>query len=635
MIDRRSFLRTTAAASAGLIVAPGLLARTAAARAATTSADPMLPFIDHYMTNLAANLTASRNAAVDILSGMAEFWQTGTAWNNGVVLARDIMYANMLHSVEVTRNRTEAQAKESFIADRQDQSYDMIDGLGPLAPLYKSGALAVTSITSAPDGTPPTTVNDGVPPGAPAGSATGAGSTTSSLGNVALLVNTVRGPFSSSNPSKLAYSYPRPWRMNDYSEVIDTGLVDEFGFPVYKSDVVVAPQLLRQRSLNPATDGGFPSGHTNAFFLAGLAYAYAIPERFQELITRAFELSNYRIVAGMHSAVDVIGGRMLATALAAAILSDPANAALKAAARSQALSYFEAQTGTTDDTLYGYAHSAGTDTDPYADRAANARAIAPYLTYILPRRWVNIPMTVPLGAEVLLETRQPYLDADQRREVLRTTALPSGYVLLDGPEQWGRLNLFAAADGYGAFDADVVVTMDEAAGGFSNADSWRNDIGGRGGLVLRGTGTLTLTGENSYGGGTQVQGGTLVAGSARALGEGDVTVGGTLELAAATVRIDGSYAQLGGGTLAVTLAAESRGDDFRPALSVGRTARLDPGSTLTIKIDQDNPPASGAKLPVIRARRLLGTFGVITPPAGYTAVPVYTPSGVLVQLSQA
>jgi hypothetical protein len=87
-------------------------------------------------------------------------------------------------------------------------------------------------------------------------------------------------------------------------------------------------------------------------------------------------------------------------------------------------------------------------------------------------------MVVPKGAEVLLETRQPYLDADQRREVLRTTALPSGYVLLDRPEQWGRLNLFAAADGYGKFAAGVQVTMDAAQGGFNAADTWRNDIRG-------------------------------------------------------------------------------------------------------------------------------------------------------------
>ncbi|MFD0523246.1 phosphatase PAP2 family protein [Paractinoplanes durhamensis] len=52
---------------------------------------------------------------------------------------------------------------------------------------------------------------------------------------------------------------------------------------------------------HPAEDGGFPSGHTNAFYLAALAFAYAVPERFQELVTAAFDLAETRIVAGMHS----------------------------------------------------------------------------------------------------------------------------------------------------------------------------------------------------------------------------------------------------------------------------------------------------------------------------------------------
>ncbi|CAM5657134.1 hypothetical protein SALBM311S_07230 [Streptomyces alboniger] len=253
----------------------------------------------------------------------------------------------------------------------------------------------------------------------------------------------------------------------------------------------MATQLLRQRSTSPVDDGGYPSGHTNAFHLAALAYAYAVPERFQELVTRAFELSHSRIMSGMHSTVDVLGGRIMATALAAATLADPANADLKAAARAQALAYFQKETGTTADTLYAYAHS--DSSDAYADRDDNARAVKPRLTYVLTRRGRDEPLTVPKGAEVLLETRLPYLTAAQRREVLRTTAVPSGYVLLDGFEQWGRLNLFAAADGYGAFDSDVSVTLDAAAGGFQTADSWRNDIDGPGGLTKRGTGTLTLT----------------------------------------------------------------------------------------------------------------------------------------------
>ncbi|HTR92742.1 MAG TPA: phosphatase PAP2 family protein [Trebonia sp.] len=404
-MNRRRFLRNATAATAGLVLAPRVLGwqATAAASTAVSSSTgtagtvySLLPFIEHYQTNVSSDLTFSSNAAVEILSGFSTLWQTGTAWNNGTVLDAGALYANMLHSVWVTAKRTEDEAKESFIVDRQDQSYDMIGGLGPLARYYYAGSLAVTSITSAPDGIPATQVNDAVPAGSPAGSMTGAGSPASALGAVVTLVTTLRGNYSSGNPAKNTFLYPRPWRMNDDSQVVDTGTVDQYGFPVYQSDVVVAPQLLLQRSLTPASDSGFPSGHTNAFYLAGLAYAYAVPERFQEIIARAMERANYRIVAGMHSSVDVLGGRILGTALAAAILSDPANATVKANARATALAYFDAATGSGD--LFAAAHSAGLDTDPYASRELNKRMIQPWWTYVLPRRGPSdVPMTVLSG----------------------------------------------------------------------------------------------------------------------------------------------------------------------------------------------------------------------------------------------
>ena len=40
--------------------------------------------------------------------------------------------------------------------------------------------------------------------------------------------------------------------------------------------------------------------------------AYVVPERFQEMLSRGLELGENRIVAGMHSPLDVIGGRMQA-----------------------------------------------------------------------------------------------------------------------------------------------------------------------------------------------------------------------------------------------------------------------------------------------------------------------------------
>ncbi|WP_369229879.1 phosphatase PAP2 family protein [Streptomyces sp. R21] len=625
-VNRRGFLRTSLGASAGVLAAPTFVTWLAAADAKAATAPAA--FVDDYKTNVMANQTPETNAVVRILGGMSKVWKTGADWNTGTPLMPEVLRANMRYCARITAARTEAQAREAFIYDRQHQSYAVIAGLGPLADLYRTGAKAVTSITSAPDGTPAAKIDDAVPAGAPAGSALGAGAHDSALGKVAELVDTVRGNFASGNPAKYTYRYPRPWRMNEDSEVVDTGTTDALGFPVYDSEVVVAPQLLRQRSTSPVDDGGYPSGHTNAFHLAGLALAYAVPERFQELVARAYELSHTRIVAGMHSTVDVLSGRIMATALTAATLADPANADLKAAARAQALTYFKEQTGTTADTLYAYAHSAGVDTDPYADRAANARALEPRLTYVLTRHGRSEDLTVPRGAEVLLETRLPYLDAAQRREVLRTTALPSGYVLLDGPEQWGRLNLFAAADGYGAFDSDVYVTMNAADGGFGAADSWRNDISGCGGLVKRGSGALTLTGANRHTGGTVVEEGSLTAGSAQALGHGDVRVQGGLLRATAAVRVRGAYTQASGATLEVTLGA-----GCAAPLTVDQRVLLSRASVLSLRLDTERPPAAGSVVPVIRTRSLRGQFGsVVVQAEGYRAVPVYTAGGLAVRL---
>ncbi|MFC5665271.1 phosphatase PAP2 family protein [Kitasatospora misakiensis] len=636
-LNRRRFLWNSAATSVAVLTAPTALSLLAAPQqaAAAPAGGPAqaLAFVDSYTTNTPADLTPEGNAAVRILGGMSRIWHTGGAWNTGSPLMADILRANVRYCVRVTTQRTAAQAREAFVYDRQHQSYAVIAGLGPLADLYRTGARAVTSITTAPDSTPPAKVDDAVPAGAPAGSALGPGAVDSELGQVVTLVNTLRGPYASGNPSKYAYQYPRPWRLNADSAVVDTGATDAFGLPVYASDVVVAPQLLRQRNTSPVDDGGFVSGHTNAFHLAALALAYAVPERFQELIARAFELSHTRITAGMHSPLDVIGGRTLATALAAATLADPRNAALKAAARGQAAAYFRSKTGSTADTLHAYAHRAGAAEDPYADRAANAEQVTPKLTYVLRRAGRDVPMTVPKGAEVLLETRLPYLDAAQRREVLRTTALPSGYVLLDGPEMWGRLNLFAAADGYGAFERDVTVELNAADGGFSAADAWRNDIAGPGGLTKRGTGTLTLTGTNRYAGTTVVADGVLVAGSRDALGRGAVQVrGGTLRVDAerGAVRVRGDYLQSAGTRLELTLH-QHRG----PALAVEGRVTLGRDAQLVLRLSDACELGDDVVLPVIDGRTLQGGFGSVTVDAdGYRATPLYTHSGLSVRLTR-
>ncbi len=79
-----------------------------------------------------------------------------------------------------------------------------------------------------------------------------------------------------------------------------------------------------------------------------------------------------------------------------------------------------------------------------------------------------------------------------------------------------------------------------------------NAISGSGQVVKSGDETLTLSGANSYTGGTTISGGTLVASNVEALGTGDITDNATLELNAG-----GDFANNIGGTGRV----EKSGDD--------------------------------------------------------------------------
>ncbi|HBZ6150134.1 TPA: autotransporter outer membrane beta-barrel domain-containing protein [Salmonella enterica] len=78
-----------------------------------------------------------------------------------------------------------------------------------------------------------------------------------------------------------------------------------------------------------------------------------------------------------------------------------------------------------------------------------------------------------------------------------------------------------------------------------------NNIGGTGSVVKSGDKTLTLSGANSYTGGTTISGGTLVASNVEALGSGDVTDNATLEL-----NTGGDFANNIGGTGSVVKSGD-------------------------------------------------------------------------------
>jgi len=587
-------------------------------------------FIDTAATNQrgdARYATLSTNAGVRVLGGFFEIWKPLTeivdagvsapavdgfpavapsTWSgvpndgtpDGKVVNATVHQANIDYVVKATANRTAEQAVQAYLDDRRGKGYSVTDGMGPLANAWRSAAQQVTSITSVASDATSKLYND-------TGNNTGVGgSANASFGSVVDLVNLV-GNNASTEPAKRFYKYARPYR--------------------WSSSVQVLPTLVQAKSSTPTTDGGFTSGHSAEAVRDSVAMAYAVPERFQEMLSRGLELGESRILAGMHSPLDVLSGRILGQASAAANLADPANATRKTAAVAQAHATLMAATGTNADTFAAFAQSGTLANDRFADYAANKANYLRRLTYgFAPVAATNAAAPVPKGAEVLLETRQPYLSDAQRRVVLKTTALPSGYPVMDDAEGWGRINLFAAADGYGAFSGNVVIVMDASKGGFNAVDRWRNDIGGNGKLVKQGTGMLKLAGANTWSGGTELTAGTLQGDSVSAFGTGDVYVsGGTLVAnAPAALKLAGKYTQLSGSTtLELDLGGAAAGS--QGSLSVASAATI-AGGTLRVKFANGYKPKAGDVLTVITAASLKGKFSTITVDGFANVTPTYS-----------
>jgi len=522
---------------------------------------------------------------------------TGTGMD-GSVKNPTVLNANVQYAIDVTTARTADQASAAYYDDRRGKGYSVTDGLGPLAAAWRTAAQQTTTITSVPADATTVLYNDG-------GNNTGVGgSSNASFGSVVDFVN-LMGTNASTEPAKRFYKYARPWR--------------------WSSSVVVVPALVPAKGSTASTDGGYPSGHTAEAVRDALAMAYVMPERYQELVARALELGNNRILAGMHSPLDVIGGRILGQASAVGNLY-AASASTRKAAYDQAHSVLMSAAGTSDlASFYSYAHS-GSD-DRFADSAAAKAAALTRLTFgFTPIAATAAVANVPKGAEVLLETRLPYLSADQRRVVLKTTALSAGYPALDDAEGYGRLNLVAAADGFGAFNGDVSVTMDASLGGFNATDTWRNDISGAGLLTKLGSGTLGLSGNNSYSGGTVLNAGTLVASSAKALGSGDVyQSAGVLRVTAASPLALGKRFTQTGGTLQLVLASASQG-----ALTVASDITL--GGNLAVSFGYQ--PAVGSLVSVLSSSgaALHGRFTSITVD-GHSVTPVYSANGLQLRIT--
>jgi autotransporter-associated beta strand protein len=242
------------------------------------------------------------------------------------------------------------------------------------------------------------------------------------------------------------------------------------------------------------TEASFPSGHTTYAYSSAILFGMMMPEGYQQMMSRADAFANGRLVMGAHYPIDLMGGRTLSTYYIANWLSNPDNMAIfQAASTSLQALLAVGYTADTGPTLWTYA----------GEEPARAEYLERMTYGLTPLGPTDRAMVVPENAHYLLATRFPYMSVAQQNEVLRTTALPSGGPLdnLDPAyKDWDRINLFDAAGGFGAIDTDTTITMDASAGGLNAADEWNNDIGGSAELTKAGTGILTISGNNTFGG---------------------------------------------------------------------------------------------------------------------------------------
>ena len=412
----------------------------------------------------------SKPDVIRLLKGYNGFWVSNGrndlhgAVRNAKVLSRDdrlVVWVNR-HATAQQRFKALQDSLYDDAGTGYDQSVTVSTGLGSvLGPLYvrgrNSGALPLTSaLVNSSDGT--------------------------------------TGAYVSTSDAKAYFSHPRPYlpsnadatpvpgdapgcapaKVNGSSQKrirVGKAWADSRGNLLIKR-VAPVTDTSRQFSPNPVlldpgygttglcTGGSFPSGHTTTAYEAGLTLATLLPELAPELLARASEAANNRLVLGVHYPLDLIGGRIDGEAALAARWSDvqyrrevlqPARVELvrylQAACKKTVRRCIAGQASYMSNPYGGQRIPGGTAQIVNNKRSA-VRVYRERMTYGFPRIGkLHRRPSVPSGAGNLLLTAFPTLTPRQRVAVLRQTGIASGYPLdrsraVGG--SWQRLNLAAA-----------------------------------------------------------------------------------------------------------------------------------------------------------------------------------------------
>lgn len=250
----------------------------------------------------------------------------------------------------------------------------------------------------------------------------------------------------------------------------------------------------------------FPSGHTWNGFKQAAVLATLFPEKGDEIFARAIEYGESRVIVGAHFPTDTIASRIGNYYLLSQLLADDkiAKSFVTLARNVRKETAITCQKNIKD-CLTASSNHINDEVGYYGKKEPEEK---PMIT----------PNELPNTAAHLLRLRFSYLNKEQRQSILASTAYPinslAGWdVKKDKPETyWGLINLPRAYQGpTHLYDNFIVVqkTNEFDFANFGEIDEWKNAITGTGQLIKKGSGTLILSGENTFAG-IEVNQGNLV-----------------------------------------------------------------------------------------------------------------------------
>lgn len=243
--------------------------------------------------------------------------------------------------------------------------------------------------------------------------------------------------------AKNTYQYKRPFVRMGFTG--DRGLIKQWDGPGGYDGL--------------ARDGSFPSGHTSHGYAQGIVLATLLPELAPQILARASEYGDNRVLLAFHYPTDIMGGRVVGQKTAQLRWSDPEFRTLLEQSKTE-LETVLAQKCREAGAGGSPARCAGKSYLPTDEALTVYRE---RMTYGYPHIGAeNRPPAVPEGAEDLLLTAHPKLGDGQRRAVLAATQLPSGSVLDEQGDggSWQRIDLAAAMAAKVTAHRDGTLTVD-------------------------------------------------------------------------------------------------------------------------------------------------------------------------------